>query len=88
VLIGEMMKIAVYGSGCSTCKRMYELTKKAAEEINIEDKVEYVTGDKGIQKIIELGAMKSPVLVVNDKIAMLGFTPDISKIKEAIKKVS
>jgi len=82
------MKIAVYGSGCSTCKRLYELTKKAVEEMDIKDKVEYVTGDKGVQKIIELGAMKSPVLAVDDKIAMMGFTPDVSKIKEAIQKVS
>ena len=81
------MKITVYGSGCATCKRLYELTKMAAAEINPKYKVEYVTGDKGMQKIIELGAMKSPVLAVNDKIAMVGFTRDISKIKRVIENL-
>lgn len=82
------MKISIYGSGCATCKKLYELTKKAVEEMKLEDKVKYITGDKGVQKIIELGAMKSPVLAVNDKIAMTGFTPDVNKIKEAIKKAN
>jgi small redox-active disulfide protein 2 len=83
---GEKMKIYVYGSGCATCKKLFEVTKKAVEEMNSDYEVEYVTGNKGMQKIIELGAMKSPVLAVNNKIAMMGFTPDISKIKKAIKK--
>jgi hypothetical protein len=30
--------------------------------------------------------MASPVVAVNGKIAMTGFTPDISKIKAAIQK--
>ena len=82
------MKIAVYGSGCATCRRLHELAQKAVQELGLKDKVEYVTGDKGTQKIIELGAMKSPVLAVDGKIAMTGFTPDISKIKGAIQKAA
>jgi glutaredoxin len=80
------MKIEVLGSGCPTCKKLYELTQKAAAEIGYKDKVEYVGGNEGIQKIVELGAMSSPVIAVNGKIAMTGFTPDISKIKAAIQK--
>lgn len=48
--------------------------------------VEYVTGDKGIQQMIELGAVGSPVVAVNGHIAMTGFTSDIEIIKEKIKK--
>ncbi len=82
----EKMKIYVYGSGCSTCKKLHELTKKAVAEMKSEDTVEYITGNKGMQKIIELGAMTSPVLAVEEKIAMLGFSPDIAKIKNAIQQ--
>lgn len=82
------MKISVYGSGCPTCKKLYEITQKAVGEINPEVKVEYVSGEQGMQKMIELGAMSSPVLAVNGKIAMTGFTQDISKIKAAILKVA
>lgn len=81
------MKIQVLGSGCTTCKNLYEITQKAIKEMKLDTEVEYVTGNEGIQKIVELGAMSSPVLVVNDKIAMTGFSPDIEKIKEKIKVV-
>lgn len=79
------MKIQVLGSGCPTCKNLYELTKKAVEEIGSKDEVEYLVGQDGIQKIIELGIMNSPVLVIDDKPVMTGFTPDIEKIKGLIK---
>jgi glutaredoxin len=82
------MRITVIGSGCPTCKRLHEITQKAVLEMGTNDKVEYISGQEGIQKIIELGAMSSPVLCVNGKIAMIGFTPDISKIKATILKAS
>ena len=78
------MKIQVLGSGCTTCKKLYEITKKAVDELKSNDTVEYVTGNEGIQRIIELGSMSSPVLAINDKIAMVGFTSNIEKIKELI----
>jgi hypothetical protein len=84
----ECMKIQVLGSGCQTCKKLYEITQKAVEEMKSLDKVEYLTGDKGIQQIIELGSMSSPILAVNNRIAMVGFTPDIEKIKSAILEAS
>jgi len=80
------MKIQVLGSGCPTCKNLYELTQKAVSEMKLGTQVEYLTGREGMQKIIELGAMSSPVLSVNGRIAMTGFTPDIEKIKETIQK--
>lgn len=80
------MKIQVLGSGCSTCKKLHEITQKAVDELRSNDTVEYVTGNEGIQKIIELGSMSSPVLAINDKIALVGFTSDIEKIKSLIKE--
>jgi small redox-active disulfide protein 2 len=76
------MQIQVLGSGCSTCKHLYELTKKAVAELGIEAEVEYITD---ISKIIEMGVMSSPVLAVNGKPVMVGFSADIDKIKELIK---
>lgn len=80
------MKIQVLGSGCPTCKKLHEIVDKAVVEMKLDDKVEYLTGPEGIQKIVELGAMSSPVLTVNDEIVMVGFTPDLEKIKSIILK--
>lgn len=80
------MKIQVIGSGCPTCKKLFETVEKAALEIDKKLKVEYVSGGKGIEKLIELGAMSSPALAIDGKIVMTGYTPDISRIKAIIMK--
>jgi small redox-active disulfide protein 2 len=80
------MKIQVLGSGCFTCRQLYEITQKAVKEMGLKDKVEYLSGTEGIQALIEIGSMSSPVLAINGKIVLTGFTPDIEKIKQLIKE--
>lgn len=79
----KTISIQVLGSGCATCKRLYEITEKAVSELGLGVKVEYLTD---IQKIISMGVMQSPVLAVNGKPVMVGFTPDLEKIKKAIQE--
>lgn len=78
------MKIQVLGSGCATCKKLYESVQKATAEMGIKEKAEYLTGVAGTQAIIEMGVMQSPVLAVNGEPVMTGFTPNLEKIKKAI----
>ncbi|MFA6017457.1 MAG: thioredoxin family protein [Patescibacteria group bacterium] len=80
------MKIQVLGSGCSTCKKLFEITQKAINELGMNEKVEYITGTEGTQAIIEMGIMQSPVLSVNGEPIMTGFISDIEKIKKLIKR--
>ena len=77
------MKIQVLGSGFGTCKKLYELTKKAVEELKMNTEVEYITD---IQKIIEMGVMSNPVLAINGKPVMTGSTSDIERIKKLISQ--
>jgi small redox-active disulfide protein 2 len=77
------IKIQVLGSGCPTCKKLFELTKQAVSELDLKVEVEYVTD---IQKIVEMGVMSSPVLAINGKPVIAGFLPDMQKIKESIKE--
>jgi len=80
------MKIQVLGSGCAACKKLYEITQKAVVEMEMKEKVEYLSGSEGTQAIIEMGIMQSPVLVVNGNPIMTGFTSNIEKIKKLILK--
>ena len=75
------MKIEVVGSGCATCKKLFEIVQKAVSELKMDVKVEYVTD---IQKIVAMGLMQSPVLLVDDKPVLVGFSSDIEKIKKLI----
>ncbi len=77
------MKIQVLGSGCPTCKNLYELTQTAVKELGIDAEVDYSTD---ISKIIELGVMESPVMTIDGKIALLG-SGSLEKIKEILKKL-
>jgi len=78
------MIIEVVGTGCPTCKQLYAHTLKAAERIGEEAHVEYVTEAAGMKRLMELGLMRSPALVVNGKIAMVGYEPSIDGIKDRI----
>ena len=75
------MKIQVLGSGCATCKKLYELAQEAVKQLQLDEKVEYITD---VSKIIEMGVMQSPVLAVDGKPMMVGFVPDMEQIKKAI----
>ena len=77
------MKIQVLGSGCSSCKKLYELTQQAVKELNLKEEVEYITD---VSKIVEMGIMSSPVLAIDGKPVMVGSTSDMEKVKELIKK--
>ncbi|PIP28064.1 MAG: thioredoxin family protein [Candidatus Moranbacteria bacterium CG23_combo_of_CG06-09_8_20_14_all_35_22] len=75
------MKIQVLGSGCPTCKKLFELTKQAVAELKLKVEVEYITN---IEKIIEMGVMSSPVLAIDGKAVLVGQVPDLEKLKEII----
>ncbi|KKQ87229.1 MAG: Redox-active disulfide protein 2 [Parcubacteria group bacterium GW2011_GWF2_38_8] len=77
------MKIQVLGSGCATCKKLYEITQKAVAELGLNENVEYITD---VQKIVAMGLMQSPILAINDKPALVGFTSDIEKVKKIIQE--
>ena len=79
----ENKTIEVLGSGCPTCKKLNEITLKAVDDLGVGIKVGYVND---VQKIINMGVMQSPVLAVNGKPALVGFTSDIEKIKKAIQE--
>ena len=78
-------QIQVLGSGCPTCKKLFELTKQAVQELGINTEVGYITD---IQKIVEMGVMQSPVLAINGKPVMTGSVSDIEKIKKIINDCS
>lgn len=79
------MKIQVLGSGCPTCKKLFEITKTAVKDMGLTDEVEYITD---IQQILNMGLMSSPVLAVDGKPAFVGFVPNVEEIKKAIQKVA
>jgi len=56
------MKISVLGSGCATCKKLHETVIEVVKNEGIKADVEYSTD---VTRIVELGLMHSPVLVID-----------------------
>ncbi|OFI05932.1 hypothetical protein CLOACE_14070 [Clostridium acetireducens DSM 10703] len=73
------MRIKILGSGCANCKKLEENTKKAIEELNIDAEVEKVTDFKDI---VSYGVMKTPALVVDENVKIMGRVPSVEEIKK------
>jgi small redox-active disulfide protein 2 len=73
------MIIKVLGTGCASCKKLEENTKKAVEELGIEATIEKVTDFK---QIMAYGVMKTPALVVDEKVKIMGRVPSPEEIKK------
>lgn len=73
------MIIKILGTGCSNCKRLEENTRKAVEELGLHATVEKVTDIKDIMKY---GIMKTPGLVVDEKVKVSGRVPTAEEIKK------
>lgn len=77
------MRIQVLGSGCPTCEELYKRVGRAVGELGIHEVVEYITD---VRKIVELGLMQSPVLVIDGVPVVVGAVPDVEKLKIIISR--
>lgn len=75
------MLIKILGTGCSNCKKLEANTAKAAEELGIEATIEKVTDMKDI---VAYGIMRTPAIVINEKVKMFGKVCTVDEIKKYI----
>lgn len=71
------MEIKVLGSGCANCKRLYQNTKDAVEKAGIHANVVYIDDLKVIAK---MGIMRTPALVVDNRLVNSGRVLAIDEI--------
>lgn len=77
------MNIKVLGSGCTNCKRLLENVKGATKDMNNVE-IEYITD---ISKIISMGVMRTPALIINDKVVSTGRVLNTKEIIELINNI-
>lgn len=77
------MEIKVLGSGCMNCKRVYEYTKEAVRDLQIEANILYITE---MAAIAEANLLRTPGLIINGKVVSYGRVPSIEEIKTMIQK--
>jgi small redox-active disulfide protein 2 len=77
----EVMKmiIKILGTGCAKCKQLEDNVQQAVKEMGIEATIEKV---QKIEDIMEYGVMKTPVLVVDEQVKVMGRVPSAEDIKK------
>ena len=80
-----MMKIKILGSGCARCESLYRMTRQAVDEMGLDATVEKV-GD--IQEILTYSIMRTPALVINEKVMFSGEVPGMTALKSLLFNVN
>ncbi|PWJ92067.1 small redox-active disulfide protein 2 [Oceanotoga teriensis] len=79
------MKVKILGSGCANCNKLEKNTIDALKDLNIDYEIEHV---KDYEKIMGYGVMKTPALVVDEKVIISGRVSKKDEIKNLIKNYS
>ena len=79
------MNIKILGGGCTSCKKLYENTKKAVAETGITADIEYITD---MEKIMTYSVMSMPALVVNEQVVTMGKVLKPAEIVKILEKMS
>jgi small redox-active disulfide protein 2 len=75
------MLIQVLGTGCTKCKTLHEMVKKAIQETGVDAEVEKV---EDIQQIMAFDLIMTPGLVINGEVKAAGRLPNIEELKRMI----
>jgi len=72
------LKIAILGTGCAKCDKLYALTEQAIAELSLDCELEKISD---IQGIMAHGVMMTPALVVDGNVKVVGKVPGLDEIK-------
>lgn len=76
------MIIKILGTGCAKCKSLEANARQAVAEMGITAEVVKV---QEMQDIMTYGVMRTPALVVDEKVVVYGKVPTAEEIKAFLK---
>ena len=77
------MEIKILGVGCKNCVNLGKNTEEALKELGMEATITKVTDMKDIAKY---GIMRTPGLVIDEKVVSYGKVASTEEITELLKK--
>ena len=80
-----MLDIKVLGPGCANCRKLEEVAREAVAATGVEAEITKVT-DMG--QIVAYDVLKTPGLVINEKLVSSGRIPTAASIAEWIRAAS
>ncbi|UUM12284.1 thioredoxin family protein [Proteiniclasticum sp. QWL-01] len=79
------MKIKILGSGCANCKKLEANAKEALKELGLQGEVEKV---EDLREIVAYGVMRTPALVVDDTVRVMGKVATVEEIRQLLDPTS
>lgn len=79
------MKIKVLGPGCANCVNLERATREAVADLGIDAEIEKVTD---YAAIVGYGVMRTPALVVDEKVVLAGRVPTPMKLRALLESLS
>ncbi len=76
------MIIKVLGPGCANCAALERATREAVAELGLDVTIEKVTD---YAAIAGYGVMRTPALVVDEKLVMSGRVPTAGHVRELLQ---
>ncbi len=73
------MVIKILGSGCTNCRKLESNARVAVMELGIDAIIEKV---EDFKEIMSYGVMKTPALVVDEQVKVMGRVPTVEDIKK------
>lgn len=77
------MEIKVLGTGCASCKALYENVKTAVLELSLDATV---VKEEDLMKIMSYNVLGLPALVVDEKVVSAGKKLSLSDVKSILTK--
>lgn len=77
------MLIQILGTGCAKCRKLAEVSAAAAKSLGLDYKLEKVTE---IEKIVALGVMSTPALLVDGTLRVSGRVPSADEMRRILEK--
>jgi small redox-active disulfide protein 2 len=78
-----IMEIKVLGTGCPKCRQLEQVVNEAISNMEIKPNV---VKEEDITRIMSYGVMRTPALVINEKVVLSGRVPTVKEVKELIEK--
>ena len=78
------MEIKILGPGCSNCRRLYAEAEKA---VALSGQPATITKVEAIEEIVDYGILRTPGLVIDEKVVASGRIPSASEIVTMIMNV-
>ena len=77
------MEIKVLGTGCLKCRQLEQTVNEAIKDMETKPTI---IKEEDITRIMNYGVMRTPALVINEKVVLSGRIPSVKEIIDLIEK--